>query len=521
MMYNMKTGETFDINDVSAFEMVTPEGEVKETIDVKHDTRSLLNLVNKGMFSDYDYMPVTSKDIAQMTALNMETDSGTYGMMRLIAGVGGAIGFGTAGAGMGLMAANLGIEMYEVAKNNVLAGNPKDFWNKFVNNVNEIKESDDSFMRFLDGAGMGSSYFSAGASESLYKDWGDMLDQNGWYTAGAIAGTITRVTASIAAFGGLTPELSATQSWANVSNGLITDISLSEGLADCGKRVGNGMEVYEAAKLGTLVGLSSGVAAAFTLKAVPWMARTMAPEIAKAFSTSSMVNALANGAENAAWYGLSQTLASIATGEERPIEPLTTGIMFGAGFGLSYLGHKFSTRGFQDEAVDKLDIRNLPDEVFFDNTKKQLSKDETIEISRAMLARDRMMNNQYADAQSFNKAVKEEYAFAKSINLSDNSAEEITKNYASRAQYMDMKRYAEAAKTGNKMGASPYADKMSLAAKDVMEENFTLLTKLGLANDEIEAIASIAYENAASKTKGQVGNYEIRKAFNEVLGGLL
>jgi len=541
-MYNARTGETFEIGNVSKFNILTPEGQPIETIDVKHDTRSLLSLVDKGMFSDYDYMPVTTKDVAQLTALGMETSAGTYGVVKMLAGLGGAAFGGTVGAGAMAMLTGLGIEAYEFAGNSLKADKPKEFWNEFVNNVNEIKNEDSGFMRFLEGAGIGSSYFSSGASQALYDEWGDVLKQSGSYTAGNVLGTIARVTAGVAAFGGMKPDLAVGQGWANTSSGLIADMSIADGLSEMGNKIGVGTEVWEAARLGGMVALASGMAGGATLKIFPWVARSMAPQLVTAFNNSSMVNAISNGAENAAWYGISQSLAETFTGEDRPIDPKTMGFMFGAGFGLSYLSHKFSTKAFQDEAMSKFSpeqeaalayrpdpsvanpvpayLRNLPKEMFFDNTAKQMNKEETVEIARALTARDRIMNKQYVSENEFLNSVSKEYAYAKGINMYRENALSISKDYAARngtttagwkmMQFINKSQIAK---------SDPI--NMSQAAKDVINENINILSKLGLDDAEIDAVASQAFEIASSKTKGQVGNFEIRQAFNEVLGGLL
>lgn len=542
MMYNAKTGKTFEIDDVSQFEIVTPEGQIIETIDVKHDTRSLLSLVNKGMFSDYDYMPVTTKDVAQLTALGMETSSGTYGAVKMLAGLGGAIFGGSVGAGAMMMVANLGTEAFEFASNSLKKDSPKEFWNEFVNNVNEIKDEDSGFMRFLEGAGIGSSYFSGGASEALYDEWGDVLKKGGSYTAGNVLGTIARVTAGIAAFGGMKPDLAVGQGWANTSTGLIADMSIADGLSEMGNKIGNGTEVWEAVKVGGLVGLASGIAGGATLKAIPWMARSLAPQLVTAFNNSSMVNAISNGAENAAWYGISQSLAKKFTGEDRPIDPKTMGFMFGAGFGLSYLSHKFSTKAFEDEAMAKFSpeqeaalnyrpdpavanelpayLRNLPRETFFDNTAKQLNKEETVEIARALTVRDKVMNKTYQTETEFIDSINKEYANAKGINMYRENALSISKDYAARngttTSGWKMMNFINR----SQMSKSDPIN-MSQAAKDVINENMSILSKMGLGDAEIDAVASQAFDIASGRTKGQVGNHEIRQAFSEVLGGLL
>jgi hypothetical protein len=550
MMYNARTGETFEIGNVSRFNILTPEGQPIETIDVKHDTRSLLSLVDKGMFSDYDYMPVTTKDVAQLTALGMETSAATYGAIRMIGGVGGAViagmtfgaGAVAAGAGLAFMVDGLKLEAFEFVKNSLKKDSPKEFWNDFVNNVNEIKNEDSGFMRFLEGAGIGSSYFSSGASEALYDEWGDVLKKGGSYTAGNVLGTIARVTAGVAAFGGMKPDLAVGQGWANTSSGLIADMSIADGLSEMGNKIGNGTEVWEAVKVGGLVGLASGVAGGATLKIFPWVARSMAPQLVTAFNNSSMVNAVSNGAENVAWYGISQSLAETFTGEDRPIDPKTMGFMFGAGFGLSYLSHKFSTKAFEDEAMAKFSpeqeaalayrpdpsvanpvpayLRNLPRETFFDNTAKQMNKEETVEIARALTARDRIMSKTYQSETEFVDSVNKEYANAKGVNMYRENALSVAKDYAARngttTSGWKMMQFINK----SQMSKSDPIN-MSQAAKDVINENMSMLSKMGLDDAEIDAVASQAFEVAFKRTKGQVGNYEIRQSFNEVLGGLL
>ena len=83
-------------------------------------------------------------------------------------------------------------------------------------------------MRFLEGYGMSQTYFSKGASEALYQEWGDVLKTSGSYTAGNIIGALVKGTAAVAAFGGM----SEGASWANVSNGLVADLSLTDGLSE-------------------------------------------------------------------------------------------------------------------------------------------------------------------------------------------------------------------------------------------------------------------------------------------------
>jgi len=217
--------------------------------------------------------------------------------------------------------------------------------------------------------------------------------------------------------------------------------------------------------------------------------------------------------------------------------------MFGAGFGLSYLSHKFSTKAFEDEAMAKFSpeqeaalayqvspdvvnpvpayLRNIPKETFFENTAKQLNKEETVEIARALTVRDMVMNKQYSDIHDFKKAFMNEWAFAKAVKMSGESGDRIANNYVSRSRYLNIKQYADAMRTGDKIKASPNFNKMSPAAKEIMDENIDILMKMGVSDDEMDSIAQIVFETASSKTKGQVGNFEIRKAFNEVLGGFL
>ncbi len=540
MMYNMATGKTFEIGDVSQFDFVTPEGQKMGSMEVKHDTRSLLSLVNKGMFSDYDYMPVTTKDVAQLTALGMETSAGTYGVVKMLAGLGGAVFGGSVGAGAMAMLTGLGVEAFEFAGNALKADKPKEFWNEFVNNVNEIKNEDSGFMRFLEGAGIGSSYFSGGASEALYDEWGDVLKKGGSYTAGNVLGTIARVTAGIAAFGGMKPDLAVGQGWANTSTGLIADMSIADGLSEMGNKIGVGTEVWEAARVGVLVGLASGIAGASTLKVIPWMARSLAPQLVTAFNNSSMVNAVSNGAENAAWYGISQSLAETFTGEDRPIDPKTMGFMFGAGFGLSYLSHKFSTRAFEDEAMAKFSaeqdaalayrpdpavanelpayLRNLPRETFFDNTAKQMNKEEIPNIASALTARDHVMSKTYGSEEEFLDSIGKEYAYAKGVRMYYRDMRAIAKSYSS---YNGMTTAGWKRTAGRTKPQMPDPVNTSQAAKDVINENISVLLEIGLDEDNVIAVASKAFEIASSRTKGQVGNHEIRQAFSEVLGGLL
>jgi hypothetical protein len=218
------------------------------------------------------------------------------------------------------------------------------------------------------------------------------------------------------------------------------------------------------------------------------------------------------------------------------------GFMFGAGFGLSYLSHKFSTKAFQDEAMAKFSpeqeaalayqvspdvanptpayLRNLPRETFFDNTAKQISKEEIPNIASALTARDKVRSEQYLTQNEFINSIMNEYATTKNVNMYRENAISISKDYAERnntatagwkmMNFMNMSQVSK---------ADPI--NMSQAAKDVIAENRMVLLKLGMADDEINVIATQAFDLASSKTKGQVGNFEIRKAFNEVLGGLL
>ena len=575
MMYNVKTGKTYTIDDVSDFSIVNKEGKEIRNIPVEHDTRSLLNLVNKGLFSDYDYMPVTSKDIAQGVAAGIEANSGTYAIMKLI---GTAAGAGAGMPGLGFMLSNLGVEIYETAKQVHMSGSPKEFWNDFVGNVQTIAEDRDSaFMSFLDGAGIGSSYFAKGAHESLYKDWDDTLQENGWYGFGDFAGNIVRMSATIAAFGGSTAFKSAnaiklagisskldltkaaTQSianvasWSRVSSGLITDFTLVDGLEDMGARLGNGKEVWESAGLATLNGLASGAAGAFTLKAIPAFARLAAPKLVSAFENSGMINALGNGAENALWYKMRNDLASVATGEEYETDPMTTAMMFGGGFLLSGIAHKLSGRGLQKEANDTFNplqieysnadkrnalrsycekgdlqieysnadrrnaLRSYYEKGAFDNTAKVLRKEEAVALASALAARDRIMMTNHPSYKSFEDATQKEYFNQKNLHFWRDSIRDVGSNYKQR---LDVN--PEGWKMSSLMQRSTMKNtgeiNMSKAAGDVVRENYRLMESMGLNKQEISDLSAQAFELAGGKNK-QVGNFEIRQAFSKVLGG--
>ena len=558
MMYNVKTGKTYTIDDVSDFSIVNKEGKEIRNIPVEHDTRSLLNLVNKGLFSDYDYMPVTSKDIAQGVAAGIEANSGTYAIMKLI---GTAAGAGAGMPGLGFMLSNLGVEIYETAKQVHMSGSPKEFWNDFVGNVQTIAEDRDSaFMSFLDGAGIGSSYFAKGAHESLYKDWDDTLQENGWYGFGDFAGNIVRMSATIAAFGGSTAFKSAnaiklagissklgltkaaTQSianvasWSRVSSGLITDFTLVDGLEDMGARLGNGKEVWESAGLATLNGLASGAAGAFTLKAIPAFARLAAPKLVSAFENSGMINALGNGAENALWYKMRNDLASVATGEEYETDPMTTAMMFGGGFLLSGIAHKLSGRGLQKEANNTFNpiasdaangksqlqnqrdiLMSIPEYNVFDNTAKILRKEEAVALASALAARDRIMMTNHPSYKSFEDATQKEYFNQKNLHFWRDSIRDVGSNYKQR---LDVN--PEGWKMSSLMQRSTMKNtgeiNMSKAAGDVVRENYRLMESMGLNKQEISDLSAQAFELAGGKNK-QVGNFEIRQAFSKVLGG--
>lgn len=552
-MYNTKTGETYSIDDVDEFSIVDSEGRERENIPVEHDTRSLLNLVSKGLFSNYDYMPVTNKDIAQGVAAGIEANSGTYAIMKLIGTTAGA---GAGMPGLGFMLSNLGVEIYETAKQVHMSGSPKEFWNDFVGNVQTIAEDHDSaFMSFLGGAGIGPSYFARGAHESLYKDWDDTLQENGWYGFGDFAGNIVRMSATIAAFGGSTAFKSAdaiklagissklgltkaatqsianTASWSRVSSALITDFTFVDGLEDMGARLGNGKEVWESAGLATLNGLASGAAGAFTLKAIPAFARLAAPKLVSAFENSGMINALGNGAENALWYKMRNDLASVATGEEYETDPMTTAMMFGGGFLLSGIAHKLSGRGLQKEANDTFnplqieysnadkrnELRSYYEKGAFDNTAKILRKEEAVALASALAARDRIMMTNHPSYKSFEDATQKEYFNQKNLHFWRDSIRDVGSNYKQR---LDVN--PEGWKMSSLMQRSTLPNtgeiNMSKAAGDVVRENYRLMESMGLNKQEISDLSAQAFELAGGKNK-QVGNFEIRQAFSKVLGG--
>lgn len=590
-MYNIKTGQTYNIDEVNSFNIVDREGNTMKQIPVEHDTRGLLNLVNKGMFSDYDYMPVTSKDMAQMVALNMEANSGSYAIAKLIGTVVG--GATPIGAGLGFMLTNLGTEIYETAKTWGMKDNPREFWNTFVNNVNEIKDNDDSFVRFLDGANIGSSYFSKGASEALYKDWGDVISQNGSYTAGNVIGNIVKTTAAISAWGAGAKGASASQNWSKISSALMTDYWLSDSLGEMGRQIGVGTEVWESVKIGALNGLASGAAAWATLKTIPWIARTVVPELVSAYQNYGAVNALTNAGENALWYAGRQALGSMLTGEDYAIDPLTTGTMFGLGFFLSYGGYRLSQPKLRQEAMDRFkqlpkeytpsthqlefsnaDVRNRPFSSFFgqtdetisklnpkeyvttvdskgkkqtvlldykqykalenkqalmleyknadsrnmpisfwDNTSKELRPEETLELGKALAARDRVFMRVEPTAQSFIRNFTEDYEIVKKVTPSLTTAESVATNYKGRVSTL----WDSGMDTMSAKAVMP--NDMSKAAQEIVMENLSMLAQQGIIKDQADAtrIARLVYETAKKKG-GNAGNFEVRQAFAEIIG---
>lgn len=539
MMYNTKTGKSYTIDEVSEFEFVDNEGKVIGNAPVEHNTRSLLNLAQQGLFSDYDYMPVTSKDIAQGVAAGIEANSGAYAIAKLVGTVAGSV---AGNIGLGFMLSNLGVELYETARQWCLGDDPKAFWNEFTSNVQEISE-DTGFMRFLDGAGIGSSYFAKGAHETLYEDWADKLEKTGSYAAGNLIGNLVKSIATISAFGGGGSELTAQQSWAKTSSALITDYTLTDSLSEMGQRIGNGTEVWEAARIGTLNGLASGAAAAFTLKAIPALARLAAPKLISAYENSGMINALANGAENVAWYKIRNDLAAVATGEEFETDPMTTAVMFGAGFGLSYLGHKFSGRGIQEEAdntfrpiaqinyrepkallefkdVERNNIlRSLPKNGHFDNHGVVLRPEESAVIANALAARDRIAMLNDPTLREFENRIQKEYFSAKQLQFYRDSVLDIASNYKERIPVNP-----EGWKMGGFMQRQAIENtgdiNMSKAAIDVVNDNYELMSNIGLDKQQIADLSVKAFKLAKTKSKsGNVGNFEMRQAFSEVLGG--
>lgn len=522
LIYNERTGKTFDIDDVSQIDIVTREGIPVERYNVRHDTRSLLSLAQAGLFSDYEYMPVTTKDIAQKTALGMEVRSGTYGIIRTAAGVAGGVLGGVKGAGLAYTLTNLGLEAFEYGANYLKKDKPKEFWNEFVNNVNEIKDEDSGFMRFLEGYGMSQTYFSKGASEALYQEWGDVLKTSGSYTAGNIIGALVKGTAAVAAFGGM----SEGASWANVSNGLVADLSLTDGLSEMGSRIGNGMEVYESLKAGFTVGLISGATGAVTMKALPYMFRNLAPEITKIYHGSSMFHAMSNAAETAAWYSISQTASGMALGEDRPIDLATMGIMFGAAFGLSFLGHKLSSRHIKEEAVEK--VLGVPkeqmDEGFkqayyiYDNTAVEKSKEESLWIARQWNAMDRATNTQYVSEAELKNAVNARHLSDKNYNLSEDTLNTIAGEVKNRSPYAGTA-WGAVEREGGAVTVGKLQRELSDAALEVLNESTDRLLKLGISPDKVSSIRNKVVEKAGGLTKGRIGNFEIRHAFEEIMGG--
>ena len=51
LIYNERTGKTFDIDDVSQIDIVTREGIPVERYNIRHDTSSLLDMAQARFFS--------------------------------------------------------------------------------------------------------------------------------------------------------------------------------------------------------------------------------------------------------------------------------------------------------------------------------------------------------------------------------------------------------------------------------------------------------------------------------------
>jgi len=140
-------------------------------------------------------------------------------------------------------------------------------------------------------------------------------------------------------------------------------------------------------------------------------------------------------------------------------------------------------------------------------------------IANALAARDRIAMLNDPTLREFENRIQKEYFSAKQLQFYRESALDIASNYKERIpvnpEGWKMSGFMQRQAMENTGDIN-----MSKAAIDVVNDNYELMSNIGLDKQQIADFSAKAFKLAKTKSKnGNVGNFEIRQAFSEVLGG--
>ena len=544
-LYNTKTGKSNSLDELSGVSIIDPRtGEAIQEVSIGRTSRELLGVANSMLANDWGYMPVRTQDIVQSTALDMMTDAGGFALAKIISGViGGFVSGGNpAGAGLGYMIAEAGLETYQYYQNMKHKDDPNKFWSDFVGNVNNFKQNDDALSRFAGGFNTFASTTGMGAQSALFQEWGDVLGSPGiaYNIAGAM-GTLVSNAAFVMATG-VAPGIELANP-KHVKNVLIGASLLTDASREAAQELGTSGDVLETAKVGAIHAMASGVSSWAFLKGIPSIASAAIPGYATAASKGGIVGAAMNGAEMAGYVNAYWGLAAMGMGQDYEVSWGTTGAMFVLGglFGAfrsstvdspQVMAKQQLLPGYEKPAIigarqlENKTLTMLPsniDKMVYDTTDQTFNKRQLNQIAHAVSNRDRALGN-FGDGSFTNQErLLNEYMMAKGKFMSQDDAAAVNKYMENMAPELTRTyRQPENLKKLIPLATDISNDaQMSLQAQKVLGESLETLTEFGLVRDKQEMlslanhIVELAKKN--QRGKGSIGNFEIKQAFDNYM----
>jgi hypothetical protein len=331
--------------------MATEKMTFEEYANSREDLRAGVIPRSGAWSSDYDHLGVHSQDIAQMIALDMQANAGSYVLGKTIAA--GAFAFGPGAGALALLGMNAAQDMWAWYKNTNVDRQPSVFWEEFQNKMAEAKEENSTLDDFMEGFQTRMSYIGGAATgETIGPDgkpqtgqtpFGPMPEITTAHRMGDMLGYVVRDAS----------YMLATGEW-----GLIGLSALHNGMHEYTQELGLGHNAADAAKSGLLHGLVTGATGLTFMKLLPgasekigsYFANGNTGTIFQKITSNPVVESVGFGAEFAAWGGSEEMLLAMADGRDNPVTPTQLGVMFGAGMalgGLGSLGKWFKARKTQ------------------------------------------------------------------------------------------------------------------------------------------------------------------------------
>lgn len=408
------------------------------------ESRRLLQFMDGFAAGDYSYMPKTTGDVVQATALDMMTDSAGWvlakGAMTLVGGALGTLGGNPLfGASIGTMVANMGADIYSFI--DAYTDSPNEFWSKYVQNLRDVSRGADSdlepnatgWQRWLSEINTGMSYTGMGGKAAVYQTWDDIIGATPNYVSANVIGNLTRSIAS-----------SLTSKFGAISPTYVIDQALNDGIREASRVEGITNDMIEAAKMAAVYGSVSAATAGLFAK-IP-LAETAIFKKMKDVSPF-LGNPLANGIEAVAAQGAYDFIQNVAddTEESRPLIDygVNAGMAFALGFTMSALPTMWS-KIRPEEVAKETKVPKSPDTPEVKEAVESRVKVEGGTKPETEVKAESIIETPAAaeEIKTEIKVVKPELAHGKVQNFSPEQAEKIRQLQTGR-EYLEAAHIAE------------------------------------------------------------------------------